>query len=94
MMTEVLTDFYTVHYNFGLIAVFMLLFAMYLGSRKNVRGVVVMLCFCLVYNLIIYNKTKRDPEWYDTLEAKIKAYDPVKEAWDNKAGDDDPNKHK
>ena len=94
MMTDILTEFYTVHYNFGLIAAFMLLFALYLGSRKNIRGVVVMFCLCLVYNLIIYNKTKRDPDWYDKLEAKIKAYDPVKEAWDNKAGDDDPNKHK
>jgi len=94
MMTEVLTEFYTVHYNFGLIAAFMLLFALYLGSKKNIRAAVVVLCLVLVYNLIIFNKTKRDPDWYDKLEAKIKAYDPVKEAWDNKAGDDDPNKHK
>jgi len=94
MMVDILTEFYTVHYNFGIAAILMLLFALYLGSRKNGRGVVVMLCLLLVYNLIIFNKTKRDPNWYDKLEAKIKAYDPVKEAWDNKAGDDDPNKHK
>jgi len=94
MMTEVLTEFYTVHYNFGLIAAFMLLFALYLCSKKNIRAAVVVLCILLVYNLIIFNKTKRDPDWYDKLEAKIKAFDPVKEAWDNKAGDDDPNKHK
>jgi len=93
-MTDILTEFYTVHYNFGLIAVFMLLFALYLGSKKNARGVVITLCLLLVYNLIIYNKTKRDPEWYEKTEARIKAYDPVKEAWDNKAGDDDPDKHK
>jgi len=94
MMTDILIEFYKIHYNFALIAAFMLLFALYLGSKKNVRGVVVMLSLLLVYNLIIYNKTKRDPDWYDKLEAKIKAYDPVKEAWDNKAGDDDPNKRK
>jgi len=93
-MVEILTEFYTTHYNLGLVAVFMLLFALYLGSRKNAKGVVVMLCLCLVYNLIIFNKTKRDPNWYDKLETKVKSYDPVKEAWDNKAGDDDPNKHK
>jgi hypothetical protein len=94
MAIDILTEFYTVHYNFGLIALFMLLFALYLGSRKNVKGVVVTLCILLVYNLIIYNKTKRDPDWYEKTEAKIKAYDPVKEAWNNKEGDDDPNKHK
>ncbi len=94
MMVDILTEFYTVHYNFGLIAAFILLLALYLGSRKNIRGVVVMLCILLVYNLIIFNKTKRDPDWYDKLEAKIKAYDPVKAAWDNKAGDDDPDKRK
>jgi len=93
-MTEVLTEFYTVHYNLGLIAVFMLLFAIYLASRKNAKGVVVMLGLCLVYNLIIYNKTKLDPNWYDKLETKVKSYDPVKEAWDKKEGDDDPNKHR
>ncbi|MDR2584011.1 MAG: hypothetical protein LBC75_11070 [Fibromonadaceae bacterium] len=94
MMVDILTEFYKVHYNFALIAAFMLLFALYIGSRKNVRGVVVMLCLLLVYNLIIFNKTKRDPDWYDKLEAKIKAFDPVKAAWDNKVEDDDPNKHK
>jgi hypothetical protein len=94
MAIDILTAFYTEHYNFGIAAIFMLLFAIYLGSRKNGRGVVVMLCLLLVYNLIIYNKTKRDPDWYEKLEAKIKAYDPVKEAWDKKEGDDDPNKHK
>jgi len=93
-MVEVLTEFYTVHYNLGLVAVFMLLFALYLLSRKNAKGVVVMLCLLLVYNLIIFNKTKRDPNWYDKLETKVKAYDPVKEAWDKKEGDDDPYKHK
>jgi len=94
MMVDILTEFYTVHYNFGIVAVLMLLFAIYLVSRKNAKGVVVMLCLCLVYNLIIFNKTKRDPNWYDKMETKIKAYDPVKEAWNNKAGDDDPNKHR
>jgi len=94
MMVEVLTEFYTVHYNLGLIAAFILLFALYLGSRKNFRGVIVMLCLLLVYNLIIFNKTKRDPNWYDKLEAKIKSYDPVKEAWDSKSADDDPDRHK
>jgi len=94
MMVDILTEFYTVHYNFGLIAAFMLLLALYLASRKNVRGVVVMLCLLLVYNLIIFNKTKRDPDWYEKTEAKIKAYDPVKAAWDNKSADDDPNRHK
>jgi len=94
MMVDILTEFYTVHYNFGIIAALMLLFALFLASKKNVRGVVVTLCLLLVYNLIIFNKTKRDPDWYEKAEAKIKAYDPVKEAWDNRSADDDPNRHK
>jgi len=94
MMIDTLTSFYTVHYNFGLVAIFMLLIAIYLASKKNGKGVVVMLCLLLVYNLILYNKAKHDPKWYDKTEAKIKAYDPVKEAWDKKEGDDDPDKRK
>jgi hypothetical protein len=93
MMVDVLSDFYTAHYNFAIIAGLMLLFALFLGSKKNIKGVVIVLCLFSVYNLILFNKTKRDPNWYDKTVAKIKAYDPVKEAWDNKDGDDDPNKH-
>ncbi len=93
-MIDVLTEFYTVHYNFGLIAVLMLLLAAFMGSRKNIRGVVVILCVCVVYNLILYNKTKRDPEWYEKQEAEVKGYDPVKKLWENKPADDDVNKRK
>jgi len=94
MMIDILTEFYTVHYNFGLIALLILLLAAFMGSKKNFRGVVVMLCVFLVYNLILYNKTKRDPEWYEKQEAEVKAYDPVKKLWEDKPADDDVNKRK
>jgi len=93
-MVEILTQFYTAHYNFGLIALFILLFAALLGSRKNVKGVIAALCVFLVYNLVLFKKTERDPEWYDKKEAEIRDYDPVKKLWEDKDADDDPNKYK
>ena len=94
MMIDILSQFYSAHYNFGIIAIFILLFAAFLGSKKNFKGVFAVLCLFLVYNLVLYNKAKRNPNWYNETEAKVKAYDPVKEAWDKKDGDDDPNKRK
>ncbi|GHV14271.1 hypothetical protein AGMMS49938_10110 [Fibrobacterales bacterium] len=93
-MVDVLSEFYTAHYNFGMIAAFMLLLAAFLGSKKNIKGVAVVLCIFLVYNLVLFNKTKRNPEWYDEGEAKVKGYDPVKALWDAKSADDDPSKRK
>jgi len=93
-IVDILTQFYTVHYNFGLIAIFILLFAAWLGSKKNVKGVIAALCVFLVYNLVLYKKTERDPEWYDKKEAEFKGYDPVKKLWEEKSADDDPDKRK
>jgi hypothetical protein len=94
MMIDILTGFYTLHYNFGIIAVLMLLLAAFMGSKKNFKGVVVMLSVFLVYNLILYNKTKRDPEWYEKQEAEVTSYDPVKKLWEERPADDDVNKRK
>jgi hypothetical protein len=93
-MIEVLTPFYTTHYNFGIIGVLMVLLGLYLGSRKNFKGVLFMLGAFLVYNLVIYNKTKRDPEWYERGEEKVRSFDPVKKLWEERPADDDPNKRK
>jgi hypothetical protein len=94
MMIDVLQHFYTSHYNFGIIAAFMLLLAALLGSKKNAKGVLIMLGIFLVYNLVLYNKARRDPDWYDKAESEAKAYDPVKKLWEEKPADDDVNKRK
>jgi len=93
-MIDVLTEFYTAHYNLGIIAVLMLLLAAFIGSKKNVKGVVVILSIFLVYNLILYNKSKKDPYWLEKIQEKAGAYDPVKELWNDKPADDDVNKRK
>jgi hypothetical protein len=93
-MIDILTQFYTNHYNFGIIAVFILLVAAFLGSKKNVKGVLIMLGIFLVYNMVLYNKTKRDPNWYDKTEKEVQNYDPVKELWKEKPADDDVEKRK
>ena len=93
-MIEILSGFYIIHYNFGIIAILMLLFALWLGSRKNAKGAIAVLLIFIAYNLIIYNKTKLDPEWYDKAEEKVKSFDPVKEAWEERPADDDVNKRK
>ncbi len=93
-MIEILSEFYTNHYNFGIIAVLMLLLAAFFGSKKNFKGVVVMLSICLVYNLILYNKTKRDPNWYEKKQSEIEGFDPVKKLWEDKPADDDVDKRK
>jgi len=93
-MVDVLSQFYSVHYNFGIIALFMLLFAAWLGSRKNIKGAVTVLCICLVYNFVLFKKAERDPEWYSKKEAQVKGFDPVKKLWEDKSADDDPSKRK
>jgi len=93
-MIDVLSEFYTNHYNLGIIAIFMLLVAAFIGSKKNFKGVVVVLSIFLVYNLVLYNKTKRDPYWLEKIQDKATAYDPVKELWNEKPADDDVNKRK
>jgi len=93
-MVEVLQAFYTAHYNFGIIAILMLLLAAFLGSKKNVKGVLAVLGIFLVYNLVLYNKAKKDPDWYKTTEEKAKSYDPVKKLWEDKPADDDAGKRK
>ncbi|MCL2282185.1 MAG: hypothetical protein FWC26_02595 [Fibromonadales bacterium] len=94
MMIEVLTEFYTNHYNFAIIGVLILLLTAFLGTKKNVKGIVLLLSLFLVYNLVLYNKTKKDPHWYEASEQKVNAYDPVKKLWEDKPADDDINKRK
>jgi hypothetical protein len=91
---DVLQPFYMSHYNFAIIGGLILLLALYIGSRKNFKGVLFLLCLFMVYNLVLFNKTKRNPDWYDETEAQIKGYDPIKELWNEKPADDDVNKHK
>ncbi len=93
-MIDVLTEFYTNHYNLGIVAILMLLLAAFIASKKNVKGVVVVLCIFLVYNLVLYNKSKRDPLWLDKMQDKASAYDPVKDLWNDKPADDDADKRK
>jgi hypothetical protein len=91
---DILEPFYMAHYNFGIIAILILLLTAFLGSKKNAKGVFIMLCIFLAYNLVLYNKTKRDPDWYEKAEGEAKAYDPVKKLWEEKPADDDINKRK
>jgi len=91
---DVLTPFYKVHYNFGMIAAFILLFAAYLGSRKNVKGLLITLGVFIAYNLVMFNFTRNDPDWYTKKETEVKAFDPVKKLWENKPADDDVKKRK
>jgi hypothetical protein len=91
---DVLLPFYTAHINIAGIGLLILLLAIYLASRKNAKGVLLILCVFVVYNLVIFNKTKRNPDWYDETEAKVKGYDPIKELWNERPADDDVNKHK
>ena len=92
---DVLSQFYSVHYNFGIIAAFLLLLAAFLGAKKeNIKGVIVVLCVFVVYNLVMYNKARKDPEWYQKKEAEVKSFDPVKKLWEEKPADDNIDKRK
>jgi len=93
-MIDILQAFYIAHYNFGIIAILMLLLALWLISRKNFKGLLIIVGLFCAYNLILYNKTKRDPDWYDKKAAEIKSYDPVKKLWEEKPADDDINRQK
>jgi len=103
-MVDILKEFYSIHYNFGIIAGLMLLLAAWLGSRKNIKAVLIILGICLVYNLILSNKAKRDLHkkningkhwcWVEEWQKKTDEYDPVKKLWEDKPADDDVGKRK
>ncbi|MCL2260055.1 MAG: hypothetical protein FWC15_01715 [Fibromonadales bacterium] len=103
-MVDILKEFYSIHYNFGIIAGLMLLLAAWLGSRKNIKAVLILLGICLVYNMVLSNKAKRDSHnktvngkhwcWVEEWQKKADDYDPVKELWKEKPADDDVNKRK
>jgi len=103
-MIDILTEFYSIHYNFGIIAGLMLLLAAWLGSKKNIKAVLTILGIFLVYNLVLSNKAKRDQHnkttndkhwcWVEEWQKKTNEYDPVKKLWEDKPADDDTDKRK
>lgn len=103
-MIDILEEFYTIHYNFGIIAGLMLLLAAWLGSKKNIKAVLMILGIFAVYNLVLTNKYKRDPHkkstnnqhwcWVEEWQKEVDDYDPVKKLWEDKPADDDTDKRK
>lgn len=61
---DILIEFYKVHYNFGLIAGLLALLALFLLSRRNTQGVILVLVLFVAYNAVVYSKTKHDPQWW------------------------------
>ncbi|PWJ71808.1 MULTISPECIES: hypothetical protein [unclassified Fibrobacter] len=56
-MVDVFKVFYTTHYNIGALSVLLLLFLIFLLSKKNLRLGVVILAILAVLNVAIYKKT-------------------------------------
>ena len=94
-MIDTLSQFYSAHYNFGIFAVLLLLLAAFLGSKKNLKGVLIVLGVFMVYNMVLYNKCRKEGmDWYSKKESEVKSFDPVKKLWEDKPADDDLNKRK
>lgn len=57
-----LFDFYTIHYNLGLIVFLLVILGAFFAIKKNFKGMLVMLALLIVFNVFNYNKTK-DKTW-------------------------------
>ena len=57
-MIDVLKLFYTTHYNLGALAVLLLLFLIFLLSKKNFKWAIIILAIFIGYNLGIYKRTE------------------------------------
>jgi hypothetical protein len=80
-MINNLTAFYGSHYNFGIIAAFILLLAIILATKRNIRGTLVVLAIFLVYNVVLNKKYLKNPDWYEEGVEKVENTDVVGGLW-------------
>lgn len=66
-MTEVFKLFYTTHYNFAAVSILLFLLLIFLLTKKNVKGGLVVLALLLVFNVFIFKRTD-GKAWTITLE--------------------------
>lgn len=78
---DILIEFCKVHYNFALISGLMIMLALYLLSRRNTKGVLIVLLICLAYNGVLYSKTKANPAWWDESMQRFEEMDFVDWLW-------------
>jgi len=78
---DILIEFYKVHYNFALVLALLVLLALYLLSRRNTQGVLLVLVLCLVYNVVLFTKTRSNPNWWDESMQRLEQTNFVDWLW-------------
>ena len=56
-MFEIFKAFYPVHYNFGAFALLLLLFVIFLLTKKNFKWAIIFIIVDIAFNVFIYHKT-------------------------------------
>lgn len=78
---DILIAFYKVHYNFGLVLALLVMLALYLLSRRNTQGVLLVLALCIVYNIFVFAKTRNNPAWWDDSMKRLEESNFVDWLW-------------
>jgi hypothetical protein len=81
-MIDNLTVFYTAHYNFAAIAGLLVLLALFLASRRNIRALLLVIAVFVVYNVVLDKKYQKNPNWFEEGLEKVDSSDVVDGLWD------------
>lgn len=82
---ETLTTFYKVHYNFAAVSAIILMWAIFLIWRGNVRWFLIVFISLLAYNIGMKQAIDKNPAWFDETLAKISSFDFVDKIWGGSA---------
>lgn len=82
---DTLVAFYKVHYNFAAISVIVLMWALFLIWRGNVKWFLIVFISLVVYNLAMKRTIEKDPEWFEEVMSKVAAFDFVDKIWGGSA---------
>lgn len=82
---DTLIAFYKVHYNFAALSVLVLLWALFLIIRGNVKWFLIVMVTLIGYNLVMKNQIEKDPQWFDNFLTKLHEFDFVDKIWGGSA---------
>ncbi len=78
---ESLIEFYKVHYNFAVLAALILLLAIYLILKGNVKGFLFVFIALLAYQIGLKTLIDKNPVWFESSMTKLKTFDFVDYIW-------------
>ncbi len=78
---EILKAFYQVHYNFAMVSVLLVMLGLYLLSRRNNKGFLIAMLLLVIYNGVLFTRSKENPRWWEESMARLEQMDFVDWLW-------------